>query len=125
MLLGGNGADTMSSQDGNNILIAGSTSYDAHTTATQQALCGIGRKWLRTDIIYQAKIDHLSGASAGGLNGAICLKAASPGQTVFNDTSLDGLISGNGSDWFLGNSAGTGVLDTSDRTKTEVAPDLP
>lgn len=115
----------MSSQNGNDILVAGSTAYDAWTTTNQQALCGIGREWLRTDIIYQAKIDHLSGASAGGLNGAICLKAASPGQTVFHDASLDGLIGGNGSDWFLLNSTGTGVLDTSDRTHTEVAPDLP
>ncbi|MDQ3929657.1 MAG: hypothetical protein M3328_11000, partial [Chloroflexota bacterium] len=91
----------------------------------QQALCGIRREWLRTDITYQEKIDHLSGATAGGLNGTIYLKATSPGQTVFNDTSLDGLTGGKGKDWYLLNFTGAGVPDTSDRSGTEVATDLP
>ncbi|MEO6457141.1 MAG: hypothetical protein ABIO92_02540, partial [Chloroflexia bacterium] len=89
------------------------------------ALCGIGREWLRTDISYQAKINHLSGATPGGLNGTIYLKATSPDQTVFNDTSVDRLTGGNGTDWFLLNSAGAGALDTSDRKGSEVATDLP
>jgi len=61
----------------------------------------------------------------GGLNGTNYLKATSPGQTVFNDTGADRLTGGNGSDWFLLNTTGGGVLDTSDRNGSEVATDLP
>jgi Ca2+-binding RTX toxin-like protein len=128
IMIGGNGQDTLNGQNGDDILIAGSSAYDARTTTNQQAFCGIQREWLRTDIGYQAKINHLSGASAGGLNGTTYLKATTPGQTVFNDTSLDRLTGGNGNDWYLLNSVRGGMLDTldtSDRTGSEVATDLP
>jgi subtilisin family serine protease len=125
LLIGGAGADNLGGQNGDDILIAGTTSYDTRTTASQQALCGIQAEWLRKDIGYQARIDHLTGATPGGLNGTYYLKATSPDQTVFNDTGPDTLTGANGTDWFLLNSTGSGVLDTSDRIGSEVATDLP
>jgi Ca2+-binding RTX toxin-like protein len=125
ILIGGSGRDILSGDNGEDILIAGSSSYDDPTITARQSLCGIRGEWLRTDITYQAKLNHLSGTTTGGLNGTNYLKASSPGQTVFNDSSLDALGGGNGSDWFMLNSSGGGVLDISDRTGTEVATDLP
>jgi hypothetical protein len=72
--------------NGDDILIAGRTSYDDRTSANQQALGGLRNEWVRTDATYQVRIDHLSGATPGGLNGAYYLKAAPQGQTVFDDT---------------------------------------
>jgi hypothetical protein len=72
--------------NGDDILIAGRTSYDDRTSANQQALGGIRNEWVRTDATYQVRIDHLSGATPGGLNGTYYLKAAPQGQTVFDDT---------------------------------------
>jgi len=124
ILIGGPGRDTLTAGNGEDILIAGS-SYDARTPANLQALlCAIQREWLRTDIGYQARINHLTGATPGGLNGTNYLKGAAPGQTVFDDSSQDRLTGGNASDWFLLNLIGGAVLDISDRTGPEVATDL-
>jgi Ca2+-binding RTX toxin-like protein len=125
LLIGGAGQDILAAGNGDDILIAGSSSYDGRTPANLQALlCAIQPEWLRTDLSYQARIKHLTGATLGGLNGPNLLKAAAPGQTVFDDTSLDALTGANGSDWFLLNLSGGTVLDTSDRTGPEVATDL-
>jgi predicted extracellular nuclease len=125
ILIGGAGSDTLAGGNGEDLLIAGSTSYDDRTTANLQALlCAIQREWLRTDLAYQARINHLTGSTPGGLNGPYLLKGAAPGQTVFDDASPDTLSGGNGSDWFLLNRSGGTVLDISDRTGTEVATDI-
>src|SRR5205814_5426276 len=84
ILVGGNGADNLSSGNGrdiliggagqestmvggngDDILIAGATGYDTNATA----LSAIAKEWLRSDITYQARISHLTGATSGGLNG--------------------------------------------------------
>ena len=125
ILIGGTGSDTLQAGNGDDILIAAGSSYDERTPANLQALlCAIGREWLRTDLAYQARIDHLTGTTPGGLNGMIYLKATPPGQTVFDDISQDRLTSAHGSDWFLLNLSGGTALDLSDRTGSEVATDL-
>jgi Ca2+-binding RTX toxin-like protein len=125
ILIGGTGPDTLNGGNGDDILIAGSSSYDARTPANLQALlCAIGREWQRSDVAYQTRINHLTGATPGGLNGTSYLKAGAPGQTVFDDTSQDRLTGANGGDWFLLNLSGGTVLDTSDRTGSEVSTDL-
>jgi Ca2+-binding RTX toxin-like protein len=126
IIIGGTGPDTLNAGNGDDLLIAGSTSYDVRTPANLQALlCAIGREWLRTDLAYPARINHLTGATPGGLNGTTYLKASTSGQTVFDDTSQDRLTGANGSDWFLLNLSGGTVLDLSDRNGSEVATDLP
>jgi Ca2+-binding RTX toxin-like protein len=125
IVIGGAGQDTLNAGNGDDILIAGSTSYDGRTAANLQALlCAIGREWLRNDLAYPARINHLTGVTPGGLNGTSYLKATAPGQTVFDDSGQDRLTGSNGSDWFLLNLSGGTVLDRSDRTGSEVATDL-
>lgn len=121
ILIGGMGADTLTGSLADDIVIAGGTGYDEATTANQKALCSIYAEWSRLNLSYQARIDHLTGAAGGGLNGANLLK---PGQTVFDDTSKDRLTGGLGQDWFLLNTIGASPLDTSDRKGSEIATDL-
>jgi uncharacterized repeat protein (TIGR01451 family) len=121
ILIGGIGADTLTGSLADDILIAGRTSYDEATAANQLALCSIYAEWSRLNLSYQARINHLTGATGGGLNGTNLLQ---PGQTVFDDTSVDTLTGRQGQDWFLLNRTGGGTLDTSDRSGTEIATDL-
>jgi Ca2+-binding RTX toxin-like protein len=121
ILIGGSGADRLTGSLFGDILIAGSTSYDEPTTNNQAALCSIYAEWSNLPRSYQSRINHLTGASSGGLNGTNWLK---PGQTVFDDSSKDTLIGGPGQDWFLLNTTGAGILDTSDRNRWEIATDL-
>ena len=59
------------------ILIGGFTSYDAPTSANQQALDGIMKEWKRTDADYATRISQLQ--NGGGLNdGSIDLGSLSP-----------------------------------------------
>jgi hypothetical protein len=70
------------------------------------------------------RVAHLSGALSGGRNGSALLKASAPGQTVFDDSSKDKLKGEGEREWFLLNQAGGSAVDTSDRTRDEVATDL-
>jgi hypothetical protein len=79
---------------------------------------------VRTDATYKVRIDHLSGATPGGLNGTYYLKAAPQARTVFDDTGLDDLRRRNGDDWFLLNLIEGTVLDTHDGKGPEVATDI-
>jgi uncharacterized repeat protein (TIGR01451 family) len=121
ILLGGAGTDTLKGNDGDDILLAGSSSYDEASTSNQAALCGIQAEWLRTDLVYDVRVAHLSGAADGGLNGANQLK---PGQTVFDDSSKDKLKGEDDQDWFLLNQVGGSALDSFDRKGSEVAMEL-
>jgi hypothetical protein len=102
---------------GDDILIAVSSSYDDASASNQAALCGIQAEWLRTDLGYDMRLAHLSGA----VNGANWLK---PGSTVFDDTNKDKLKGESDQDWFLLSQSGGGAVDTSDRTRDEVSMEL-
>jgi hypothetical protein len=86
-----------------------------------KALIAIQAEWT-SGATYQQRINHLTGATPGGLNGANTLV---PGTTVFDDTSVDTLTGGGGQDWFLANRSGGGTLDTiTDLAAGEVVTDL-
>jgi Ca2+-binding RTX toxin-like protein len=116
---GGEGADTLKGNDGDDILLAGSSSYDE--ASNQAALCGIQAEWLRTDLGYAVRVAHLTGATDGGLSGTNRLK---PGQTMFDDSSKDKLKGEDDQDWFLLNQAGGSALDSHDRKGAEAATEL-
>lgn len=124
ILIGGSGADTLVGGSGEDILIAGSTSYDEAASGNQAVLCAISAEWSHPLVSYHTRIDHLTGAATGGLNGTSYLLGPGAGQTVFNDVSPDTLTGGFGRDWYLLNEAGGGALDMSNRTLLEVATDL-
>ena len=94
ILVGGLGADTLLGGTGEDILIGGTTNFDANTSA----LDALRAEWARLDLTYQQRIDHLTGKSAGGLNGSIKLAS----KTVKDDRTADSLSGGDGMDWFWG-----------------------
>ena len=92
LLIGGVGQDVLSGSLAGDILIGGSTKYDTNETALLSLLA----EWKRTDLTYAERIDHLTGKTAGGLNGKSYLKSS----TVTSDLFADALTGGDGQDWF-------------------------
>ena len=78
---------------GDDIMIAGSTSYDNNITA----LLALSAEWGRTDANYATRVAHLQGTLSGGLNGSYRLTAT----TVHDDSVMDSLFGGAGLDWFF------------------------
>jgi ELWxxDGT repeat protein len=93
ILLGGLGADILNAGSGDDLLLGATTDYDADLAALALLLS----EWRRTDLGYQARINHLTGATPGGANGACLLNSS----TVHNDAAIDELYGGSGTDWFL------------------------
>jgi Ca2+-binding RTX toxin-like protein len=94
VLFGGAGADALTGGVGEDILIGGTTSHDANAAS----LRAIQAEWRRTDLNYQQRTDHLTGAVGGGLNGSAYLKSS----TVRDDATADRLVGLDGLDWFWG-----------------------
>ena len=99
VLIGGAGADQAVGGRGEDILIGGQTQFDHPLPANRQALCAALAQWADTTVGYTTRVAAMSGAF---------------GTVV--DAEIDGLVGGNGLDWFI---VSTG--DTTDRTGTEVA----
>jgi hypothetical protein len=59
-------------------------------------------EWSRADLDYQARIDHLTGAASGGLNGSALLNDGA----VFDDAAVDRLYGAGGQDWFFYDASG-------------------
>lgn len=93
VLMGGSGSDTLIGGNHDDLLIAGTTAFDSDALS----LGLIQLEWSR-DISYEARIDHLTGAQPGGVNGTAVLV---PGVTVFDDDAVDVLLGGTGLDWFV------------------------
>lgn len=102
VLIGGTGNDQLTGGTGDDLLIGGTTSYDSNLSA----LAAILAEWVRTDIGYDAKVDHLK--NGGGLNGTVTLVL---GSTVHDDAAGDSFAGGDGQDWFWAQLE-SGVLDT-------------
>jgi Ca2+-binding RTX toxin-like protein len=113
LLLGGAGADVLRAGSGDDILVGGATDFDSDL----EALTALIAEWGRTDLSYQARIDHLTGATGGGANGADLLTAA----TVHDDAATDQLYGEGGQDWFLYTANGAWVDDVRDQRKKEQA----
>ena len=93
LLLGGLGVDVLRGGGDDDILIGGTTDFDEDLTA----LTALAAEWGRTDLGYQERIDHLTGVTSGGLNGAYLLT----GGTIHDDAAADQLYGEDGRDWFL------------------------
>ena len=80
VMFGGSGTDTLIGGDGDDLLFAGIpgsgttfaniVSYDVNPTALRR----ISDEWNRTDLGYADRIDHITGATEGGLNGDFRLR---------------------------------------------------
>lgn len=105
LLIGGRGADVLESGNGTDILIAGYTDYDVTTNAARMVLCDIREAW------------HTGGKVAdvaGWLNAA----------TMHDDSEVDRLISGKGSDWLVLNTTGGTAIDQHDASGPDILTDI-
>ena len=64
-------------------------------------------EWTRTDIEFAQRVEHLTGQTEGGYNGATLLNST----TAHDDGVEDVLTGSSGQDWFLFNNDGNGVQD--------------
>jgi phospholipase C len=92
ILIGSQGADHLRAGSAGDLLIAGPTSFDANL----KALKGLSAEWSSAGT-YQERIDALTGAAAGGLNGSYVLSSS----TLSDDNSPDDLKGGLGRDWYF------------------------
>jgi Ca2+-binding RTX toxin-like protein len=93
LLIAGAGPGMLFGGDGEDILIGGSTAYDTDAVA----LRAIMDEWLRTDLSYEERVDHLM--NGGGLNGPYLLNSS----TVSGNGGGNTLKGESGRDWFFGN----------------------
>jgi hypothetical protein len=99
LLIGGSGPSTLSAGSGNDILIAGTTAFDANETAPSAIMA----EWT-SGRDYATRIANLSGTGSGPrANGDIFLIASGPNATVFDNGVSDVLDGGSGMDWFFAN----------------------
>jgi Ca2+-binding RTX toxin-like protein len=111
LLIGGLGADVLRAGGGDDILIGGTTAFDANFAALSSLIA----EWGRTNLGYSARVDHLTGATSGGLNGSNLLTAS----TVFDDAAVDELYGEGNQDWFLYGSSGANRDVLRDRKSNE------
>lgn len=107
ILIGGGGCDVLLPGCGDDLVIAGSTDYDANEAALAQIMA----EWDRTDLGFMARVNDLTGATSGGLNGPYLLTAG-PGGTVHDDGSTDLVLAwGRGADWLFVDTRGASPHD--------------
>ena len=102
--IGANGIDLLDGGNDDDLLVGGFTSYDAN----RAAYLAILQEWTRADLAYNGRVDHISGAVAGGLNGTFKLNAT----TVFDDNKAADTMWGRaGTDWFITTANKDNVMD--------------
>jgi chitinase len=99
VLIGGLGVDSLAGGNGNDLLIGNKVSYEDDLAAMRL----LRSEWGRTDVPIQQRMDHLTGALAGGLNGTYFLNSA----MIQEDSALDDLRGNGGTDWFFAAPSGT------------------
>ena len=107
MLIGGYGADRIVGNADEDLLIAGSTSYNDN----DQALCAIMQEWTSANS-HNGRVANIQAGT--GLAGGFRLNGNDgAGQTVFNDNDVDQLTGSQGQDVFWANQVADngGVLD--------------
>jgi Ca2+-binding RTX toxin-like protein len=98
VLIGGLGADNINGGTDDDLLINGTTFYDANVPALQ----AIMNEWASANS-YATRINNLR--LGAGLSAGNYLQAAGAGRTVFDDGTADNQTGGAGLDWFF---TGTG-----------------
>ncbi len=91
LIIGGTGGDTIDGQSGEDLLIPGTTRYDASSSSLRIIL----NEWTSANP-YQTRIDNLRiGVSR------VRLQASGIGRTVFNDAAVDSLFGSTNDDWYF------------------------
>jgi Ca2+-binding RTX toxin-like protein len=110
ILIGGTGKDVLVGGGSGDIEIGGTTSFDNNPAALSALLA----EW-SSGASYSTRMNHLTGATAGGLNGGNFLIATGGGRTVFDDGCQNQMSAGPGLDWFFANLDGIGNSGNKDR----------
>jgi Ca2+-binding RTX toxin-like protein len=128
VVIGGDGSDLLLGDFDDDIMIAGTTAFDAN----EVALGLIMAEWTSSRS-FQQRVANLEGTGSGSswtnrANSNTFL-VADPGSphhvTVFDDNACDLLLGGADRDWFFANYAGPGTRDLiADLTSRDVADDL-
>lgn len=128
LIIGGAGADALFGNYDEDVIVAGTTAFDA----SELALGLIMAEWTSSRS-YQQRVANLEGTGSGTswndrANGGTFLVAqpgGSHGVTVFDDGDSDLLAGGLDRDWFFANLLGEGDLDfIADLTWRDLAEDL-
>jgi hypothetical protein len=105
ILVGGQASDALFGGNGEDILV-GTIAYDTNPIA----LSALSAEWT-SNTPRQDRINHISGATPGGLNGTFVLTVGT-GGTISDDSAKDTYTGGNDLDWFFRrNSGGSGSRD--------------
>jgi Ca2+-binding RTX toxin-like protein len=116
ILIGGTGADRLVGNAQDDILIAGQTLYDTD----EAALTAVLAMWVDPNLAYADRVVAIRDTGVGPKN-AVKLNAT----TVSDDGAVDVLTGTSGTDWFLANISGGGILDkVTDLSAAEFATDL-
>jgi Ca2+-binding RTX toxin-like protein len=99
VLIGGLGVDSLTGGSGNDLLIGNKLAFEDDMAAMQL----VRSEWARTDNSISERMNHLTGALPGGLNGAYFLNTS----TISEDSAIDDLRGNNGIDWFFSAPSGT------------------
>jgi autotransporter-associated beta strand protein len=91
ILIGGTDKDKLHAEGQEDIVLGGSTAHDKDLEALDALLA----EWGRGDVDRKTRIRHLTGQSAGGLNGDALLTAT----TVIDDAARDKVFALDGFDW--------------------------
>jgi hypothetical protein len=102
LLIGGSGTSNLTAGAAGDILIAGSTSFNASSGANDVALQRILAEWRSADS-YLLRFQRIEGQATGGLNGTSTLVW---GQTVQDNDKASVLNGGASLDWFFANFPG-------------------
>jgi Ca2+-binding RTX toxin-like protein len=127
ILIGGTGADRIVGNEADDILIAGSTAFDA----IEVALSAILAEWTSSRS-YAQRVANITGTGTGSdfdnrLHGDTYLRVTTDAATttVFDDGSQDTLTGNSGQDWFFANLLRSGAKDKiTDLSAAEFANDL-
>ena len=95
ILIGGSSLDSLKAGSSGDLLIGGTTDFDTDTSA----LTALRAEWAATTPVL-SRIDHLSGAVSGGLNGGNLLIR---GSTVHDDSVVDTFTNSFADDWLFTN----------------------
>jgi Ca2+-binding RTX toxin-like protein len=98
VLIGGLGVDSLAGGNGNDLLIGNKVAYEDDLGAMRL----VRQEWARTDNTLAERMDHLTGALPGGLNGSYFLGTT----TIQEDSAVDDLRGNGGTDWFFAAASG-------------------
>jgi hypothetical protein len=120
LLIGGSGAAQLVSNFGDDMLIAGTTAFDAN----EAALAAIIAEWTSARS-YADRVANLSGTGSGPrANGNYFLKASGPDATVYSNGKQDVLHGGSGTDWFFAKLSGSVTDILTGLHDSEIVEDL-